>query len=503
MTTTSGPIHHVYDNTGHLSPLPLRPYTIYASLLFDSRTRSFLTDIALTLSPITGRVISVEPFSPSSPNLVIEFPDLDFRGKTVLPGLVDAHSHILLHPYSETPALNQMRDESLTQRIIQATNNCRLGLKGGFTTYRDLGTEGAYNADIGIRDSINRGVIPGPRLFVATEALASDDSYQARQENRIGGTTIPRLSDECNGPIGVKAAVRRRIGAGADLIKFYAEYRRRVLRFPQPTYPGALPIIVPPFCDARPNRLPPPSLGHQVNNHTYTGPGGEINFDTLSVADDDDDDDAVDFMEYTNPNAILFDQEEMDAIVAEARRSKAPVAAHASTPEAVIMASNAGVTTIEHGYVSSSAALDTMKKNGTVFIPTLSVYELEKKALGDKFWGTILNHTKNAFDKGVTLACGGDTGAFKHGQQIRELELFVEAGIPLEDTLRAATLGGWEACGKELSGFKFGWLGKGWSADVTVLDGDVREDIKALRRVETVIKDGRVVVWDAEVIEKV
>ncbi|KAK8854805.1 hypothetical protein IAR55_003544 [Kwoniella newhampshirensis] len=474
----------------------LKPYTVYASLLFDSKTRSFLANIALTISPSSGRIVSVKSYDPSaSPSLEIRSPDLDFRGKTVLPGLVDAHTHILLHPYTETPALNQIRDESLVQRIVQATNNCRLALKAGYTTYRDLGTEGAYNVDIGIRDSINRGMIPGPRLFVATEALASSDSYQLRQENRIGGMIAPRLSDECDGPQGVKSAVRRRIGAGADVIKFYGEYRRRTLRFPAQSWSGASPIIVPPFCG--PSRSVDRSDFQNLAHETELGEASTP--DTAS-----DSDDQVDFMDYRNPNAIMFDQEEMAAIVAECRRAKAPVACHASTPEAVIMASNAGVTTVEHGYVSSFQALETMNKNGTIFVPTLSVYELELRAMGGgRIWKSIKQHTKNAFDQGVALACGGDTGAFAHGDNVRELELFMESGIPLVDTLRAATLGGWEACGKELSGFKFGWLGEGWSADMTVLDGDLREDITVLRKVETVIKDGRVVVWEAEVIEKV
>lgn len=90
----------------------------------------------------------------------------------------------------------------------------------GYTTYHDLGTEGLKDADVDVRDAINRGLIPGPRLFVATEALASSASYAIRHENSLGGARMPPIADAADGVDGVRAAVRRRIGAGADVVKF-------------------------------------------------------------------------------------------------------------------------------------------------------------------------------------------------------------------------------------------------------------------------------------------
>jgi len=196
-----------------------------------------------------------------------------------------------------------------------------------------------------------------------------------------------------------------------------------------------------------------------------------------------------------SPNLLQFTQEEMDEMVAEAKRGKAPVAAHAQGPEAVIMAAKAGVTSIEHGFIPSDEALQAMKDNKTIFVPTLAVFDSELPR-GDqhleKMFKSILAHTKAAFDLGIKLACGGDTGAFPHGENAREIELMVEAGIPVLDVLQASTLHGWEACGGDLCGRRFGVLEEGWAADIVALDGNPTEDLRAVRKVKFVMKDGKV-----------
>lgn len=193
-------------------------------------------------------------------------------------------------------------------------------------------------------------------------------------------------------------------------------------------------------------------------------------------------------LENRNPNVVLFTQGEMEEIVKEARNSNAPIAAHAASSAAVIAAAKAGITTIEHGYDGSDKALVAMKDAGTIFVPTLAVCEL---FFNDKMVD-ILAHTKKAFDTGIKVACGGDTGAFAHGENAREMELMIEAGVLLEDVLVAATLHGWEACGGEMCGRRFGWWEEGVAADIVALDGDPREDIGALRKVRFVTKDGKV-----------
>jgi len=216
-------------------------FTVHTDLLFDPPKKEWLNDVSLTVSPETGLITKVYQRSTLDTDALpatIEAPDIDLRGKCVLPGLVDAHTHIFLHAYSETPAINQMRDESLVERVIRATNHCRTALLAGYTTYRDLGTEGAFEADSHVRDAVNRSIVPGPRIYCVSEAIASSGGYETRIENRIGGVSVPRISDPCDGPVGARAAVRRRLGAGADVVKFYADYRKRALRLPDAQWPG-------------------------------------------------------------------------------------------------------------------------------------------------------------------------------------------------------------------------------------------------------------------------
>ena len=182
----------------------------------------------------------------------------------------------------------------------------------------------------------------------------------------------------------------------------------------------------------------------------------------------------------------------MDAIVDEAKRARCPVAAHAIMHDAAIMAAKAGVTSVEHAYLRDDEVIRAFKENGTIWVPTTSVIDFE---IGP---GPILDAAKAqvlaAWKAGVVLAAGGDVGAFAHGENIREVELMLEAGVPLEDCLVAVTLTGWKACGGEWAGRRFGGVKAGWAADFVALEGDLREDRGALRRVRHVVKDGEVIV---------
>jgi imidazolonepropionase-like amidohydrolase len=148
---------------------------------------------------------------------------VDLPGTTLLPGLIDAHSHILLHPYNEAAWDEQVLHESLGLRVARATNHLRNTLMSGFTTLRDLGTEGAGYADVGLKQAVEKGVIPGPRLFVTTRAIVAAGTYAPR--GFVPETDIMQGAEEVSGIEDMTRVVRDQIRRGADWIKIYADYR--------------------------------------------------------------------------------------------------------------------------------------------------------------------------------------------------------------------------------------------------------------------------------------
>jgi imidazolonepropionase-like amidohydrolase len=142
---------------------------------------------------------------------------------TLLPGLIDAHSHVLLHPYNETLWNDQVAREALSLRVARATNHLRNTLLAGFTTIRDLGTEGAGYADMGLKQAVEQGIIPGPRMFVATRAIVASGSYGPK--GYAPEWQVPQGAEEADGIDSLTRTVREQIGKGADWIKVYADYR--------------------------------------------------------------------------------------------------------------------------------------------------------------------------------------------------------------------------------------------------------------------------------------
>ena len=149
---------------------------------------------------------------------VISFPNM-----TLLPGLIEAHSHVLLHPYSETVWNDQVAHESLSLRVARATNHLRNTLDAGFTTIRDLGTEGAGYADVGLKQAVEQGIIPGPRMIVVTRAIVATGSYGPK--GYASEWRVPQGAEEADGVDSLTRVVRDQIGHGADWIKVYADYR--------------------------------------------------------------------------------------------------------------------------------------------------------------------------------------------------------------------------------------------------------------------------------------
>lgn len=349
---------------------------------------------------------------------------LDLTGLTLLPGLIDLHSHLLLHPYNEAPWDDQVLRESLELRTVRAVAAARATLEAGFTTLRDLGTEGAGFADVALRDAIAKGIVAGPRIFATTRAIVATGCYgpsgfDPRWE-------VPKGAQEATGADGVRRAVREQIAAGADWIKVYADYRRREGAPPTPT----------------------------------------------------------------------FSQEELNALVDEAKSAGLPVAAHAFTDEAIRRAVLAGVATIEHGFNASDEVLGLMRERGVVLCPTLTAAESVARYGGWKP-GTPddprIKEAKEMFARalrsGVTIACGSDVGVFAHGENARELELMVAYGMPPLEALRSATTTAAKVLRREKD---LGRVAKGYIADLIAVRGDPLVDLTVVRKPVVVLKAGKI-----------
>jgi imidazolonepropionase-like amidohydrolase len=153
--------------------------------------------------------------------------------QTLLPGLIEGHSHLFLHPYNETDWNDQVLEESRAERLIRATNHAKATLMAGFTTVRDLGTEGAGYDDVGLKNSIDKGIIPGPRMIVAGRAIVATGSYGPKSD--MIEIDLPKGAEESDGENLIKTT-RDQMGKGADLIKIYADYRWGINKTSAPTF---------------------------------------------------------------------------------------------------------------------------------------------------------------------------------------------------------------------------------------------------------------------------
>jgi imidazolonepropionase-like amidohydrolase len=147
---------------------------------------------------------------------------IDLPGTTLMPGMIEGHSHLFLHPYNETLWDDQVLHEPLALRTARAVVHAKKTLEAGFTTERDLGTEGAGFADVGLERAIDERIVPGPRLMVATRAIVARGAYGPKGFEP--GVLIPQGAQEVAGVDEIVRAVRDQIAGGADLIKFYADY---------------------------------------------------------------------------------------------------------------------------------------------------------------------------------------------------------------------------------------------------------------------------------------
>ena len=213
----------------------------------------FLVSVALSAQPITvlkpdrvfdGETIhggwavrvkgdKIEAVGPVNAVSTVGAEVVALPGTTLLPGLIEGHSHLFLHPYNETSWDDQVLREARSLRTARASVHAQKTLLAGFTTVRDLGTEGAGYDDAGLKQAIDKGIIPGPRMMIVTRALVATGSYGPKFSP---DNDMPQGAEEADGHDALIQAVRRQIGKGADAIKIYADYRWGLMAEARPTY---------------------------------------------------------------------------------------------------------------------------------------------------------------------------------------------------------------------------------------------------------------------------
>lgn len=380
-----------------------------------------------------GRIKELGPWEQITAHAPKDAVTVDLGHTTLLPGLIESHQHLLSNFDRKVPETANMiltvSQMDTAKRALMGANNAREMLQAGFTTVREMGNCG-MNGDIALRDAINAGWVPGPRILASTRALSAAGGQFGRTQPEFS-----KLIDEeyvvISGSDEARRAVRNALYAGADVIKVIVDTTPRVLQY-----------------------------------------------------------------------------DEMKAIVDEAHRFKVKVAAHAVTPMAIKLSAEAGVDSIEHGYMLDDENAKLLHDKGIFLVPTdgpaedyrdfFSAYNLSPAQVESQLKSMAANlsgRLQRARKAGVKIAAGSDMyyadPKRTRGQaSLRMLIAYQQEGMPAPEIIRTATIDAAELLGWQ---DRVGSIEPGKLADMIAVPGDPLQDISALEQVKFVMKGGAVV----------